>query len=109
MKISRRTFIASLAVTVSPLPSWATPTRLRAEPVVTQILAGAFEAYGAPQSLGFNSSTPGPLIKVRQGNELVTKFENRTGATSSIHWHGIRIANGMDGVPGLTQDPVPDG
>ena len=109
MKISRRTLIASLAATVSPLPSWATPTRLRAAPVVSQILAGEFETYGPTQSMGFNGSTPGPLIKVRQGNELVTKFENRTGEASSIHWHGIRITNGMDGVPGLTQDPVPDG
>ena len=36
-------------------------------------------------------------------------FENRTGEPSSVHWHGIRIDNAMDGVPGLTQDAVPDG
>lgn len=98
-----------MAATVSPLPLWATPTRLRAEPVVTQILAGEFATYGPTQTMGFNGSTPGPLIKVRQGNELVIMLENRTGEASSIHWHGIRIANGMDGVPGLTQEPVPDG
>ena len=87
----------------------AAPHRLRAEPVLTQILAGEFSSYGPTPSLGFNGSTPGPLLKVRQGEELAVTFENRTGEASSVHWHGIRIANGMDGVPGLTQDPVPDG
>ncbi|MEP5091505.1 MAG: multicopper oxidase family protein [Paracoccaceae bacterium] len=83
--------------------------RLRAEPVLTQILAGEFADYGPTPSLGFNGSTPGPLFKVRQGDELAVSFENRTGQDSSVHWHGIRIANSMDGVPGLTQSAVPDG
>ncbi|MCE2523035.1 MAG: multicopper oxidase family protein [Rhodobacteraceae bacterium] len=83
--------------------------RLRAEPVLAQILAEEFSDYGPTPSLGFNGSTPGPLLKVRQGEELAVSFENRTGEASSVHWHGIRIASGMDGVPGLTQDAVPDG
>ncbi len=83
--------------------------RLRAEPVIAQILEGEFSSYGATPSLGFNGSTPGPLLKVRQGEELAVSFENRSGQASSIHWHGIQIVNEMDGVPGLTQKTVPDG
>jgi len=92
-------------------PSWgiAGTRRLRAEPVLAQILAGEFSDYGPTPSLGFNGSTPGPLLKFRQGEELAVSFEDRTGEASSVHWHGIRIAGGMDGVPGLTQDAVPDG
>ena len=83
--------------------------RLRPEPVLAQILAGEFSDYGPTPSLGFNGSTPGPLLKFRQGEELAVSFEDRTGEASSVHWHGIRIAGGMDGVPGLTQDAAPDG
>ncbi|MYF88732.1 MAG: multicopper oxidase family protein, partial [Boseongicola sp. SB0676_bin_33] len=64
---------------------------------------------GTTPSLGFNGSTPGPVLRVRQGDELVVNFENRTGEPSSVHWHGIRIDNAMDGVPDLTQDAVPAG
>lgn len=110
MTVSRRTFLASSAAAIfAPSVGVAGSHRLRAEPVVTQILAGEFSEYGATPSFGFNGSTPGPLLKVRQGEELAVTFENRIGQASSVHWHGIRIANGMDGVPGLTQDPVPDG
>lgn len=110
MSISRRSFLASTAA-AALTPNWglASTRRLRAEQVVTQILKGEFLEYGPTKSLGFNGSTPGPILRVRQGDELAVTFENRTGQESSIHWHGIQIANGMDGVPGLTQKAVPDG
>ncbi|GGE46079.1 copper oxidase [Actibacterium pelagium] len=82
---------------------------LRAEPVIQQILAGEYRDFGPTPALGFNGGTPGPLLKVRQGEELAVTFQNRSGADSSVHWHGIRIYNAMDGVPGLTQEPVADG
>ncbi len=110
MSISRRTFLASsAAVALAPSLSMAATYRLRAEPVLAQILAGEYSEYGQTPSLGFNGGTPGPLLKVRQGEELSVTFENRTGQDSSVHWHGIRINNAMDGVPGLTQNAVPDG
>ena len=110
MSISRRAFLASsTAVALAPSLGMAATQRLRAKPVLSQILAGEFSEYGPTPSLGFNGGTPGPLLKVRQGEELAVTFENRTGEGSSVHWHGIRITNGMDGVPGLTQDVVPDG
>lgn len=110
MKISRRHFLASTAaLALAPARGFASVQTLRAEPIVAQILEGEFRDYGPTPSLGFNGSTPGPLLKLRQGDELGVTFENRTGEDSSLHWHGIRIANGMDGVPGLTQAPVPDG
>ncbi|MEO0915494.1 MAG: multicopper oxidase family protein [Pseudomonadota bacterium] len=109
MRLSRRAFLATTAATLAPSLGMAGSHRLRAEPVIAQVLAGEFSDYGPTPSLGFNGSTPGPILRVRQGEELAVTFENRTGEPSSVHWHGIRIANGMDGVPGLTQDPVPDG
>ncbi len=107
MAISRRTFLVSTtAATLVPSRSMAHATRLTAEPAVVQVLPAE---WGATPSLGFNGGTPGPVLRVMQGDELTVNFENRTGEPSSVHWHGIRIDNAMDGVPGLTQDAVPDG
>ncbi|MYK30238.1 MAG: multicopper oxidase family protein [Boseongicola sp. SB0670_bin_30] len=106
MPLSRRTFLASTAAALVPAWSRASTVKLTAEPVAAQILP---EGSGTTPSLGFNGSTPGPVLRVRQGDELVVNFENRTGEPSSVHWHGIRIDNAMDGVPDLTQDAVPAG
>ncbi|MCT4656003.1 MAG: multicopper oxidase family protein [Cohaesibacter sp.] len=57
----------------------------------------------------YNGSAPGPEIRVKQGERVKVRFINELKEPSSIHWHGIRIANAMDGVSGLTQDPVQPG
>jgi hypothetical protein len=57
----------------------------------------------------YNGQIPGPLIRGRVGTTLVIDFANRLKEPSSIHWHGLRIENAMDGVPGVTQDPVGPG
>ncbi|MGH7540801.1 MAG: multicopper oxidase family protein, partial [Gemmatimonadota bacterium] len=58
---------------------------------------------------GFNGQAPGPLIRVPQGAEIVVLFTNRIDLPTSVHWHGIRLDNRFDGVPGVTQDPVEPG
>ena len=57
----------------------------------------------------FNQQIPGPLIRVRRGAELHVRFTNRIDLPTTVHWHGLRLDNRYDGVPGLTQDPVPPG
>jgi FtsP/CotA-like multicopper oxidase with cupredoxin domain len=58
----------------------------------------------------YNQQTPGPVIRVRQGERLQIPFHNRLAQPTSVHWHGLRIPNPMDGVPGMTQSPIePDG
>lgn len=59
--------------------------------------------------LGFNGQFPAPTIRVRQGERLRLRFENHLDEASTIHWHGIRIDNAMDGVPVLSQAPVQPG
>ena len=58
---------------------------------------------------GFNGQYPGPLIQVEQNATIFVNFENRTSWPTAIHWHGVRLDNAFDGVPHLTQDPVPPG
>ncbi len=57
----------------------------------------------------YNGQIPGPLIRGKKGATLVIDFVNKLKEPTSIHWHGLRIDNAMDGVPGVTQDPVKPG
>ncbi|MEP1930806.1 MAG: multicopper oxidase family protein [Roseibium sp.] len=57
----------------------------------------------------YNESTPGPEIRVKVGERVKVRLKNNLEEPTSIHWHGIRIANTMDGVSGLTQEPVQPG
>ena len=61
------------------------------------------------QCWGYNGSTPGPTIEAIQGDRLRIYVTNRLPAPTTVHWHGLRIPNGMDGVNGLTQKPIPPG
>ena len=107
MKLDRRTFILSTGAALTlPQVGLASPSVLRAEPVKAQILP---EGDGATDMLGYNGSTPGPELRVRQGDTLALRFDNKTNEGSSVHWHGIRLENAMDGVPGLTQPLVEPG
>ncbi|HEX7119095.1 MAG TPA: multicopper oxidase family protein [Longimicrobiales bacterium] len=58
---------------------------------------------------GFNGQIPGPLIRVPRGATIVVRFTNRLDLPTAVHWHGVRLDNRYDGVPGVTQDPVPPG
>lgn len=51
----------------------------------------------------------GPTLRIKRGEELRVRLINDSSEPAAIHWHGIRVPNGMDGVPGLTQGPVEPG
>ncbi len=57
----------------------------------------------------FNRQYPGPLIRVPQDAGIVVRFKNGLSLPSTIHWHGLRLDNPNDGVPYVTQEPVPPG
>lgn len=57
----------------------------------------------------YNGQVPGPMIRVRVGDTLRVNFKNELPQPTTVHWHGIRLPNGMDGVPGVTQPPIPPG
>ena len=58
---------------------------------------------------GFNGQYPGPLIQVNQKSTIFVNFTNLTERSTTVHWHGVRLDNPFDGVPGVTQDPVAPG
>lgn len=57
----------------------------------------------------YNGSVPGPLIRARVGDRLVVHFKNSLPQATTIHWHGVRVPNDMDGAPGMTQPAIETG
>ena len=58
---------------------------------------------------GYNGRTPGPTIEAVEGDRIRILVENKLPEPTSVHWHGIFLPNGMDGVNGLNQPPIPPG
>jgi FtsP/CotA-like multicopper oxidase with cupredoxin domain len=60
---------------------------------------------------GYDGQYPGPEIRLREGERLRVAAENQLpeGAGTTVHWHGVPVPNPMDGVPGVTQEPIPAG
>jgi len=54
----------------------------------------------------YGETVPGPLLRTTAGDLLRVEVTNRLPAETSIHWHGVALSNDMDGVPGITQDPI---
>ncbi|MFC3613004.1 multicopper oxidase family protein [Lutimaribacter marinistellae] len=65
--------------------------------------------YPETEVWAFGGSVPGPTIRVPQGAKVSRRFVNDLPQPSSVHWHGIRIENAMDGVAGMTQPAVEPG
>lgn len=57
----------------------------------------------------FGGSVPGPTLRATRGREFRARLVNGLDRPVSMHWHGVRLANAMDGVAGLTQPAVPPG
>jgi len=58
---------------------------------------------------GYNGSCPGPTIQVTQGDRVRVIFENALPESTSMHWHGLEVPIEQDGVPWISQKPVPPG
>ncbi|MFC5500164.1 multicopper oxidase family protein [Caenimonas terrae] len=98
---------------VVTLNGWTLPWRMNAgvkefhlvaEPVVREMAPG-FKAH----LWGYNGQSPGPTIEVVEGDRVRVFVTNRLPEHTSVHWHGQRLPNGMDGVSGLTQKAIEPG
>ncbi len=98
---------------VVTLNGWTLPWRMNqgvkefhlvAEPVVRDMAPG-FKAH----LWGYNGQSPGPTIEVVEGDRVRIFVTNKLPEHTSVHWHGQRLPNGMDGVSGLTQPSIQPG
>jgi FtsP/CotA-like multicopper oxidase with cupredoxin domain len=84
------------------------PLTLTASKTNKRLVPG--DEYKDASVWAFNQTVPGPELRLKKGDTLSVDFLNQLDEGSSIHWHGIRNINAMDGVAGLTQPEVmPDG
>jgi FtsP/CotA-like multicopper oxidase with cupredoxin domain len=77
---------------------------------VLHLTASVFQHEFAPglraTCWGYNHSTPGPTIEATEGDHLRIFVTNNLPEPTTVHWHGLILPNGMDGVTGLTQEPI---
>lgn len=78
--------------------------RLTAEPVKREFAPGM-----VVNCWGYNGQTPGPTIEAVEGDRVRILVTNHLPEPTTVHWHGILLPNGMDGVSGLNQPPIPPG
>ncbi|HSC94432.1 MAG TPA: copper oxidase [Burkholderiales bacterium] len=98
---------------VVTLNGWTLPWRMNdgwkefhliAEPVRRQLAPGM-----TAHLWGYNGQSPGPTIECVEGDKVRIFVTNKLPEHTTIHWHGILLPNGMDGVGGLTQPQIPVG
>lgn len=107
--LSRRAFLsaASASVAFVTLPRAASAQEIRLTPSMAKV--PVMPGQSETTVWAYNDSLPGPLLRVKQGERLRVRLDNKLPQDTTIHWHGIRLPNAMDGVPGLTQKPVKPG
>lgn len=101
---------AGAAVLVPLQPAWSAPVSAFKD-VTPKPGEAPLRGYSqAPTPIwGFDGHVPGPALRVKQGETLKVRLKNGLAHPTTIHWHGIRIDNAYDGVPGLTQKLVAPG
>ncbi len=104
--MTRRVFCAALAAAPLARPAGAAEGALTAQEATVQL---APKGYAATRIWSYDGTLPGPVIRAGQGSHLRRRLINALPVPTSVHWHGIRIDNAMDGVAGLTQQAVPPG
>lgn len=115
--MSRRELLKrSGMLAAAPLLSYTSPSAAE-DPHIVEVELTAKESvqnlagpdYPDTRLWLYNDQLGGPVLRARKGDLLRVHFRNELSVPSSIHWHGVRNVNAMDGVAGLTQDPVPPG
>ncbi len=114
--INRRSFLAggaAAAGTAGLLPAWAQavsrglaakgPGTLTGKDLVITIANSTFEVNGRTgRAVTMNGTIPGPLLRLREGQNARIAVRNQLDEDTSIHWHGVLTPFAMDGVPGIS-------
>jgi CopA family copper-resistance protein len=122
---SRRTFVQGLAFGGSlgalgllPRHAWAGSADPSGHPLAT-LTGNKFDLAIGQTKVNFtgrtrsaitvNGTLPAPVLRMREGDSVVLRVRNALATSTSIHWHGILLPTGMDGVPGLSFDGIDPG
>ncbi|RUU85905.1 copper oxidase, partial [Mesorhizobium sp. M7A.T.Ca.TU.009.01.1.2] len=98
---------------VVTLNGWTLPHRMNNGVKEFHLVAEAVERELAPGSTaylwGYNGQSPGPTIEAVEGDRVRIFVTNKLPEHTTVHWHGMILPSGMDGVTGLTQPGIPPG
>jgi manganese oxidase len=92
----------------SSLP-WRKVGNAKVGHLIAQPLEHEFAPGLRAQCWGYNGGTPGPTIEAVEGDRVRIYVSNRLPEPTTLHWHGVLVPNGMDGVSGLTQKSIQPG
>ena len=115
--IRRRTLLkmGGTAAAASMLP-WATPANAASEAATSSDLRpapakAAILGVGRKKTdvLAYNGIVSGPVVTMQQGIPFRSTVSNGLDQGTTVHWHGMRLPNDMDGVPFITQPPIRPG
>jgi FtsP/CotA-like multicopper oxidase with cupredoxin domain len=95
-----------LPLTLSPARARAPAYSLTAGPGRARLVGGE---YPETAVWCYGGQVPGPELRIRQGDWLQVAVTNGLAEETTVHWHGVRVPNAMDGVPHLTQRPIGPG
>lgn len=116
--MSRRTLLAAAGLSVTsfalrPQAQAQTPASGEVSPDGFRILrarpgSALLRGDGQPPTptWGYDGEVPGPTLRLKRGAELKVRVINELPDHTTVHWHGVRVPNAMDGVPHLVQAPI---
>jgi FtsP/CotA-like multicopper oxidase with cupredoxin domain len=98
---------------VVTLNGWTMPWRMNGDVKEFHLLVEPVERELAPgmtaRLWGYNGQSPGPTIEAVEGDRVRIFVTNKLPEHTTVHWHGMLLPNGMDGVGGLTQPHIEPG
>lgn len=93
-----------LAAAAPPAPSSQADITLRIAPVALEIAPSHFIS-----TIGYNGTSPGPVLRMREGKTVTVDVINDTDAAEFVHWHGLLVPAAVDGAEEEGTPPVPAG
>lgn len=92
-----------LLVLLAPMMALGGEYALTVDRVMIDV--GSFKKQG----IGYNGASPGPVLRFKEGEDVVIKVTNNLDEMTSIHWHGLVLPFQMDGVPGISYAGIAPG
>jgi len=97
---SRKATMATLVAMVASLAATAPALAATYDIVIDTVTV---DHSGTPKSaIAYNGQTPGPTLRFKEGEEVTINVTNKLSESTSIHWHGLILPTGQDGVPGIS-------
>src|SRR6516162_3529684 len=106
MRISRRALMvgagAAALGSAAPLHRSFADSEIKELRLAAKLAVVNLTGNGYPDTAvwAYDGTVPGPTIRVRQGERIRVVVSNKLGGGTTVDWHGIRVENSMDGVPG---------